>query len=312
MKRFLINSLLLLFVQYMFAQDTTIIESKVSVDKFTEGTLVLPKDSVPGSLVIFIQGSGPTNRDGNQPMMKNDGIKKIATSLAENGISSFRYDKRIFKMDQLDLQEENLRFEDFVTDVKSIVQYFKAKDVYRKIILAGHSEGSLIGMLAAQEVAVDAFISLAGAGRSIDTIIVEQLAKQSEELSQNARMTFDEIKQKGKTPNYHPFLESVFRPSVQPYIASWMEYDPARELAKLSIPVLLINGSFDIQVDTVDAKLLHEALPHAQLEIVEDMNHIFREIKGDNLENTKSYNESYRPLHPGLIPILIDFIKALE
>lgn len=96
-------------------------------------------------------------------------------------------------MDKLKIKEENLRFEDFVEDVNAVVQYFQAEDNFSKIIIAGHSEGSLIGILSAQNEDVDALISLAGAGRPIDAIIVEQLAKQSAELSENARNAFGEI-----------------------------------------------------------------------------------------------------------------------
>src|SRR5690606_25534878 len=155
-----------------------------------------------GPLVIFIQGSGPVNRDGNAPMMKNDGMKKIAQALADQGIAAFRYDKRIFKMDRLKIKEKDLRFEDFVTDVNSIISYFKNDDRFNKVILAGHSEGSLIGMLAAAEGDVDAYISLAGAGRPIHKIIVEQIAKQSPELSENAKIAFDEMLETGTTTNY--------------------------------------------------------------------------------------------------------------
>jgi uncharacterized protein len=199
--------------------------------------------------VIFIQGSGPTNRDGNQPMAKNDGIKKISHELAEQGIASFRFDKRIFKMEKLRIKEQDLRFEDFSEDVQNIVEHFRQKENFSKIILAGHSEGSLIGILAARNTAPDGFISLAGAGKPIDDIIVDQLAKQSATLSENAREAFEEIKSRGSTTNYSPYLESIFRPSVQPYMASWMKYHPAEELKKLEIPVLIVNGSFDLQVD---------------------------------------------------------------
>jgi len=302
---------MLLFVQFTFAQMNPFTENLVSVNELIDGTLTLPENVENPPLVILIQGSGPTDRDGNQRMMKNDASKKIAHQLAENGIASYRFDKRIFKMNKFRIKEADLRFEDFVTDVDSILRYFKADKNFGKIILAGHSEGSLIGMLAAQQGA-DAFISLAGAGRSIDKIIVEQLAKQSEELSQNARQALDEIMETGSTVNYSPYLESIFRPSVQPYIASWMKYDPALEIAKLEIPILIINGSFDLQVDTNDAEILNAAARNSKLVILKDMNHIFREIKGENLENTKAYNEPNRPLHPELIPVLTDFIKAIK
>ncbi|QED37642.1 lysophospholipase [Antarcticibacterium arcticum] len=307
-------SLILMFfvLSISFAQQREYLEENLSIDKFTDGTLTLPENIENPSLVIFIQGSGPTNRDGNQPMMKNDGIKKIAHELANKGIASFRYDKRIFKMDKLRIKEADLSFEDFVTDLNSIIEHFSKENKYKNLILAGHSEGSLIGMLAAQSGGADAFISLAGAGRSIDEIIVEQLAKQSAELSENARSAFEEIKEKGRTSNYSPYLESIFRPSVQPYIKSWMKFDPAAELAKLDIPVLIVNGSFDLQVDVTDARLLQNAAAGSQLVIPEKMNHIFRKIEGESLENTKAYNEPGRPLHPELIPSLVDFINSIE
>ena len=141
---------------------------------------------------------------------------------------------------------------------------------------------------------------------------MEQLAKQSAELSENARIALDEIKEKGSTQNYSPYLESIFRASVQPYMKSWMQFDPAKELAKLEIPVLLVNGNYDLQVDVVDAELLQQASPDSQLVILDKMNHIFRKIEGESLENTKAYNEPNRPLHPELIPAMVDFIKSIE
>jgi hypothetical protein len=312
MKLKILVFIMMLIVQSTFAQTTSFTEKLVFVNELIDGTLTLPENIANPSLVIFIQGSGPLDRDGNQMMMKNDAFKKIAHELSENGIASYRFDKRIFKMEKFNIKEVDLRLEDFVTDVKSILEYFKADKNFDKIILAGHSEGSLIGMLAAQQGAPDAFISLAGAGRSIDKIIVEQLSKQSEELSENACKALKEIKETGSTVNYSPYLESIFRPSVQPYLASWMKYDPALEIAKLDIPILIINGSFDLQVDITDAEILNASAKNSKLVILKNMNHIFREIKGENLENTKAYNEPNRPLHPELIPVLVDFINSLE
>lgn len=314
MKYFAILILLLTF-QLAPAQENLVIEENLTIDKFTDGTLTLPSNSeaeAGETLIIFIQGSGPVNRDGNAPMAKNDGMKKIAHELAEDGIASFRFDKRIFKMDRLRIREEDLRFEDFVTDVNSIVAHFRNKAQFDKIILAGHSEGSLIGMLAADQVDVDAYISLAGAGRPINEIVVEQIAKQSEELSENAKVAFEEMSKTGSTNNYSPFLESIFRKSVQPYMQSWVKFDPAAEIAKLDVPVLIINGSFDIQVDVKDAELLHEAAPESKIVILEKMNHIFRKIEGEHLENTKAYNEPHRPLHPELISTISEFVKSIE
>jgi uncharacterized protein len=142
--------------------------------------------------------------------LKNDGIKKISHELAGEGIASFRFDKRIFKMEKLRIREQDLKFEDFSEDVKNITEHFKQGGNFSKIIIAGHSEGSLIGMLAAMESAPDAFVSLAGAGRPIDEIIVEQLFKQSATLSENAREAFEEIRTRGSILQITAHIWKVF------------------------------------------------------------------------------------------------------
>ncbi|AVR45767.1 alpha/beta hydrolase [Christiangramia fulva] len=312
MKKILTGFLIMLFTFSLKAQDSTFTEKEIAINNFTEGTLTLPTGNKAQDLVIFVQGSGPTDRNGNSPMAKNDGIKKIAHELAENGIASYRFDKRIFKMDKYGIKEKDLRFEDFVKDVEDIITYFKNSDQFKNIIVAGHSEGSLIGMLAAKARA-DAFISLAGAGEPFDNIIVEQLAKQAPKLAENARAAFDEMKKEGQTSNYAPMLQSIFRESVQPYMLSWIKYDPAEEIAKLNIPVLIINGTTDVQVDTKEAEMLKKGKPDAELILIDRMNHIFRKVDSDDmLVNTKTYNEPSRPLHPELIPALTKFIKDLK
>lgn len=308
-----ISVLFLLFSLHItWAQSEAFSEREISINKFIDGTLTIPVEEKDPPLVIFIQGSGPTDRNGNQPMMKSDFAKKVAHQLGQQKMASFRFDKRIFKMEKLRIKEEDLRFEDFVEDVNSIIAYFKNQGEFSKIILAGHSEGSLIGILAAKQGA-DAFISLAGAGRSIDAIIVDQVAKQAPGLQENTRNSFDELIEKGSTNSYEPVLGSIFRPSVQPYMRSWINYDPAVEISQLQIPLLIIQGTADIQVDTSEAEILHKAAPNSQLVLIKEMNHVFREIKGDDaLVNTKSYNEPNRPLHPELIPHLVDFIKNID
>ncbi|MCH4823485.1 alpha/beta hydrolase [Gramella lutea] len=312
MKYLFIALSLFILCQPVKSQETNFEEKELKINEVTEGTLTLPGSGDAESLIIFIQGSGPTDRNGNQSMMKNDGMKLMARELAANGIASFRFDKRIFKMQELKLKEENLRFEDFVQDVKDILTYFENQENFENLIIAGHSEGSLVGMLASEETA-DGFISLAGAGEPIDNIIVEQVNKMAPQLGENARAAFDELKEDGKTTNYSPMLENLFRESVQPYMNSWMKYDPSKEIRSLEIPVLIINGTSDIQVEPEQAQMLHEASEDSRLLLIDKMNHIFRKMESDDkLVNTKSYNEPSRPLHPELIPEITNFIKELE
>ncbi|HEX2543829.1 MAG TPA: alpha/beta hydrolase, partial [Ramlibacter sp.] len=66
----------------------------------------------------------------------------------------------------------------------------------------------------------------------------------------------------------------LFRPSVQPYLMSWFRHDPAQAMAAVPVPVLLVHGDRDAQVEVGDARRLHQARPDARLAIVEGMDHL--------------------------------------
>lgn len=309
--RYKILALFFLVSSGILAQQASYSSEEIRINKYVEGELVTPASNKNVPLVIMLQGSGPTDRNGNQSFMKNDSFKKLAYGLAEEGIASFRFDKRIFHMQQLGLKEEDIRFGDFITDASTAIDYFKDNPSFQKIVVLGHSQGSLVGMIAAKDRA-DAFISIAGAAEPIDSVIIGQIEQQMPGLKQNVQDSFKEMRETGSSKNYNPVLEMIFRPSVQPFILSWMQYDPRVELAKLDIPVLLINGNKDLQISEQVAEQLKEVKPDASLVVLDKMNHVFRKIEGDELENSKSYNEPGNPLHPELVPVIADFIKNLE
>lgn len=310
--KFKLLSLLILIAAPLLSQETQPKDEEITINEFISGSLLAPTSEDKPPLVIIIAGSGPTDRNGNQSFLKNDSYKKLARGLSKKGIASFRYDKRILKAQELGIKESELSFDDFVTDAISVLDHFREKDDYGKIILLGHSQGSLIGMLAAEEKA-DAFISIAGAGKPIDSIIVEQIAIQMPGFEEGTRTSFKEMREKGSTSSYNPMLEAIFRPSVQPFLLSWMIYDPVAEIAKLDIPVLILNGTNDFQVTEKEAELLKAANPGAKLVLLEGMNHVLTKIESDDtLTNSKSYNEPALPLHPELLPTISAFIKDLE
>ena len=90
---------------------------------------------------------------------------------------------------------------------------------------------------------------------------------------------------------------------------NWMQYNPQEEIKKLQMPILILNGTKDLQVEPKEAQLLHEAVPSSSLELIDNMNHVLVTIEGDNLENSKSYNESLRKTAPQLIEALLRFVK---
>ncbi|WP_300566039.1 alpha/beta hydrolase [Flavobacterium sp.] len=294
-----------------YAQDKNFSLVEVKINELLTGNLYSPENSKKPNLVIIIAGSGPTDRDGNQNAMKNNSLKFLAEAIAKNGNAAFSFDKRIFsQMKSGTLKESDLSFEDLINDTKDIIKYFKSQKKYNKIIIAGHSEGSLIGMIAANENA-DAYISLSGPGRSADLIIIDQLSKQAPALTQEVTADF-EILKKGETFELkNQMLASIFRQSIQPYIISWIKYNPQEEIKKLKIPVLIVNGTKDLQVSVSEAELLKKAKPEATLKIIANMNHVLKEIKTDDAENMKSYNTPDLPVTNELITDVNDFIKKI-
>jgi hypothetical protein len=295
----------------VFSQEKKVSNQEIEVNSLIKGTLFLPENEISKTkLIILIAGSGPTNRNGNQVGTQNNSLKFLAEGLTQNGFAVFSYDKRIFaQMIAKTLDEKTLSFEDFINDAKDVVTYFKSQKKYSKIIIAGHSEGSLIGMVAAKD-NVDAYVSIAGAGRTADEVITEQVVQNSPALKEAVEKDFALLKE-GKTfENKNQILYSLFRESVQPYMISWIKYHPQNEIKKLSIPILIINGTKDIQVPPSDAELLHTANPKSELKIIENMNHIFKEIKMDD-DNIKSYSDPKLPVIPELIHVMTQFINSI-
>ncbi|MFC4636172.1 alpha/beta hydrolase [Dokdonia ponticola] len=288
----------------------TPVENDVKINQYIYGTLLQPKEGA-NDLIIIIPGSGPTDRNGNLQLSRNNALRLLAEKLTASGIATFRYDKRVLTLlKRGNLEEEKLRFEDFVKDAVSTVNYFRDRNKYQNIYIVGHSQGSLVGMIAAQQSNVTGFISLAGPGKSIDNTIVSQIALQMPELKENAQEAFTQLKENGKVKSYSPALASIFRKESQPFMVSWMQYIPTEEIKKLQIPVLIINGTNDVQIDTKEAEDLKQAKPDAKLVLIKDMNHVLRIIEStDALENTKSYNEANRPISQELTDVITSFIK---
>ena len=291
-----------------YGQDSTFVERDISINKFVDGTLLLPNSVTSKNLAILIGGSGPIDRNGNQNFQKSYALKKLAEGLTKNGIATYRYDKRTAKQVRTGIIDKNTSFDHFVEDAISVIDYFKNSPNFEKIYVIGHSQGSLVGMIAAQGRA-DGFISLAGAGQSIDEVITYQVEKTANIYLEDTKRIFSILKTGETTTDFPIALASIFNLQVQPFMISWMKYKPTEEIKKLEIPVLILNGTKDLQVTEEEANMLKEAYPEAELKIIENMNHVLFIIEGDDLENAKSYNESYRSISEELINSIVTFIN---
>src|SRR5436190_839972 len=258
------------------------------------GTLLVPKGKKQVPVVLLISGSGPTDRDGNSAGLpgKNDSLKMLAEGLAAKGIASLRYDKRgIGESRNVGPEEKDLRFEMYVDDAAAWAAKLKRDHRFSRVVIVGHSEGALIGTLAAQRGGAAALVSIAGVGRPADVVLRMQLiGRLPPDLRGISDRTLEALKS-GKTVDDVPqSLSMLYRPSVQPYLISWFRYDPAAEIAKLTIPVLVVQGTTDMQVTVDDARALAAAKPDAKLELVEGMNHVLKMV-GDSSKQIASYSD---------------------
>jgi pimeloyl-ACP methyl ester carboxylesterase len=297
--------------------DPSLTESPVSLKTLAgtlSGTLTMPK-IVSGKIpvVLIIAGSGPTDRDGNGgPELHTDAYKLLAYALGKAGIASLRYDKRMIGQSVTINKENQLRFEDYVDDAVSLIGMLSDDERFSKIIIAGHSEGSLVGMLACADEPVKGYISLSGAGQPAEKILTEQMKSQPQYIADGFKAILDSLRKGKITDNVDPALYAIARPSIQPYIMSWCRYDPQREIKKLKMPVLIIQGTTDLQVSVDNAYKLKDAKSNAKLIIIRGMNHILKDAPPDKEQNLATYKNPDLPLDTTMVTAVINFIKGLD
>ncbi|MFC1652919.1 alpha/beta hydrolase family protein [Planctomycetota bacterium] len=287
----------------------------VSVKEGTlHGTLEIPSGAAPCPAVVIIAGSGPTDRDGNTKMLagKNNSLKLLAESLASHGIASVRYDKRgVGESAQAMTKEEDLRLETYIDDAVLWGKKLKEDRRFTHVAIVGHSEGSLIGMVACRKLGGSAFVSIAGLGiPASQNLLIQLKPKMPERLFDKVKSMVDQLNQ-GKTVSpVPPALHVQFRESVQPYLISWYRYDPAKEVAKLQVPVLIIHGSTDIQISIDNAKTLAKFNKQAKRITIDGMNHVLKEVSGNLQEQIPSYGDPSLPLAKGLVEEITTFVMS--
>lgn len=304
-----------LFAQLCFVSITNA-QTKETVFKvnitggFIEASL-LPTNNQQ-KLAIIIAGSGPTDRNGNNPAgVNSNSYKMLAEQLAKENIATIRYDKRgIAKSKMEKFDESKMVFSDFINDAILLYNYAKDSLAYKQIYFIGHSEGSLVGMMATQQTKASGYISISGAGRGIDEIIEEQVQTQPDEVKEKIHEIFTVLKEGKQVDDVPQYLYTLFRPSLQPYMISWLKYSPTQEIKKLNIPILIINGTCDKQVKESEAVLLHQANPNSQLLIIKNMTHALKDAdEACEDEDMKTYTSPTLPLNNELTQKIIEFIQ---
>lgn len=280
-----------------------------------QGKVLLPDTDRP-PVILIIAGSGPTDMDGNSRLgavtIENNSLKLLAEGLARQGIASLRYDKRgIASSAAAGKEEKELRFDDYVADAQGWINQLSGDDRFSSVFVLGHSEGSLIGLLASRDnTQVKGVVSLAGAGRPAYELIEAQMSSQPAEVRRLVQTVNDSLRA-GKTVADIPMgLMALYRPSVQPYLISWYRYNPQEVVAALSQPVLLVQGDKDIQVAVEDARLLKSAQPRATLQVIPGMNHVLKRCESvDAREQQATYTNPELPVVEELLNVIVKFVK---
>lgn len=282
-----------------------------------KGTMLRPEGAQGGPVVVILAGSGPTDRDGNSPLgVKGATYRLLAEGLADQGIASIRVDKRgMFASGPAAADPNAVTVDILAADALAWAAKARAETGAPCAWLAGHSEGALVALIAGQDnTGVCGLILLSGAGRPIGEVLREQLrANPANAALLPQALAAIETLEAGKevdTTGMAPALLPLFHKSIQAFWRAEMAYDPADLVAAYKGPVLILQGSTDIQVSVTDANRLKAARPTAKLVVLNGVNHLLKAAPADRAANVATYSDPSLPLAPGVVEAVADFIKA--
>jgi uncharacterized protein len=310
---------ILVCANFCFAQavkDTVVTADNIILETSTGklyGSLSVPTTNKKMPVVIIIAGSGPTDRNGNSgKAVTGNSYKILADSLLKNGIASLRFDKRGAGKSMGAVKSMvDFRFKNYIDDATEWIQLLQKDKRFSGVVVAGHSEGSLVGMIAAKNTNANKYISIAGAGFPIQEVLKKQFAAQPEAYREALLTRLDTLISGKLLTNVPKEFYSIFSPTLQPYLMNWFTYIPAVEIAKLTIPVLILNGTTDIQVGMEEAENLHKHCKQSKLVIVNGMSHLLKEAPADRMKNLATYSTTpNEPIKIELVQAIVKFVKG--
>lgn len=270
-----------------------------------------------GPVMLIIPGSGPTDRDGNNPLgVSAATYKLLAEGLAERGVTTVRIDKRGMFGSGAAVPDANaVTVADYATDVGAWTAAIRKRTGAPCVWLLGHSEGGLVALVAGREKDVCGLVLVSAGGRPVGEVLREQLRSNpaNAPILDQAMTAIDSLEagKMAETVHMHPALLQLFAPQVQKYLVSLFSYDPATLIAGYSRPVLIVQGQRDIQVSEQDARRLKAALPRAKLVLLPDANHVLKAVPSDDrAANAATYSDPALPLAPNVVATIADFVLA--
>lgn len=276
------------------------------------GTLLRPA-AAQAAAALILPGSGPTDRDGNNPAgVKAGPYRLLAEGLAARGIATLRIDKRgMFGSEAAVADANAVTIPDYVADTAAL----RAATGVPCVWLIGHSEGGLIALAAAREVeGLCGLVLVAAPGRPLGDVIKAQLRANpfNAPLLPAAEAAIDALAAGNPVdPASLPApLLPLFRPAVQGFLIGAFALDPARLAAEVRLPLLIVQGGKDIQVPVTDAERLKAAKAGAVLAVLPDANHVLKDVAGESrADNLATYQSPDLPLGQGVVATIAGFIQ---
>jgi pimeloyl-ACP methyl ester carboxylesterase len=279
-------------------------------------TMLAPTPGAP--VVLIVPGSGPTDRDGNNPIgVRASTYRLLAEGLAARAIATVRIDKRGLFGSRAAIANPNaVTIGDYAADVRTWVSVIRERTGASCVWVLGHSEGGLVALAAAQDMPdLCGLILVSAAGRPFGALLREQLRSNpanapilDQALSIIARL---EAGQRVDAGEMNPVLLPLFAPAVQDFLISEFSFDPAKLIAACRAPILILQGERDLQIGVGDAKLLAQASPAAKLVLLPDANHVLKTVTSDDRNaNIATYANPSLPLANGVTDAIADFIAA--
>lgn len=275
-------------------------------------------DAGKGSpIVLILPGSGPTDRDGNNPMgVTAAPYRLLAEGLATKGVSTLRIDKRgLFGSKGAIADANAVTVADYAGDAHTWISALRQRTGAKCVWLLGHSEGGLVALAAAQQPqGICGLILVASPGRKLGAVIREQLqANPANAPLLPPAMAALQSLEEGKTVDTAGMpapLLALFNGKVQPFLIDLLRQDPAGLAAKTKLPLLIVRGDKDIQVSAADAEALHSARPDAKLLRPPTMNHVLKDVAGDDrASNLATYADQSLPVDAALVDGIAAFVK---
>lgn len=279
---------------------------------------LLRVESSEAPVVLIIPGSGPTDRDGNSGnALQASSYRLIAEGLFQKGITTVRIDKRGMFGSAAAVTDANaVTIADYVSDIEAWVKVIQATTNKKCVWLLGHSEGGLVALAAAQKLHdLCGLLLVATPGRPFGDVLAAQLKANPTNVPiiEEALATIDRLKtgQRVDTSHLHPALAPLFDPSIQGFMIDLFSCDPAKLAGRYNGPILILQGKKDIQVAETDARLLASANPNTKLVLLENTNHVLKEVSSDELdENLATYTNPNLQLAEGVVTSLGEFVSS--